>query len=247
LLLRAGGWSQRLSDWDISYRSVANAGVTGGTAVAIDVIRAFTTAAWAFELGAERFVLVQGIDEALALKERLPGSLAMKDGEPLPGFDLTNSPAHMQRRADIAGKTIVQRTTHGTQGAVAARGAAALYCAAFVNAAATALALRNAGPGQITFIVTGDDGQAEEDLACAQYIAALLGDPSADPAPYLHRAASSGAASGIARRVREGKLGVDAADVGMTLEVNRFDFVMRARVEDGLLVLQREQAGHQPL
>jgi 2-phosphosulfolactate phosphatase len=236
-----------MAAWQISYHGIKDAGVTSGTAVVIDVIRAFTTAAWAFDLGAERIVLVQGIEEALSLKARLPGSLAMKDDEPLPGFDLTNSPAQMQRRTDVAGKIIVQRTNHGTQGAVAARAAGALYCSSFVCAAATARALLDAGPGPVAFIVTGDDGTAEEDLACAQYIATLLQEPSTDPAPYLQRAASSGSARGVALRAQEGKLGADVADVGMTLEVNRFDFAMRARVENGLLVLRRQQAGHQPL
>src|SRR5215213_7695499 len=83
LLLCPRHWSHRLSDWQVSYHGIADAGVTGGTSVVIDVIRAFTTAAWAFELGAERIVLVQGIEEALELKGRLPGSLAMKDDEPL--------------------------------------------------------------------------------------------------------------------------------------------------------------------
>jgi 2-phosphosulfolactate phosphatase len=232
-----------MSEWDVSYHGITDAGVKGGTAVVIDVIRAFTTAAWAFELGCERIVLVHGLEEALELKAKLPGSLALKDGEPAPGFDLTNSPIHMKQREDIAGRTIVQRTTHGTVGAVAARGAGALYCASFVCAGATARALRNAGPGRVAFIVTGEDGQAEEDAACAQYIAALLEDPDADAAPYLHHAANSYTATEIvAKRVEQGLLGVDPADISMTLEVNRFEFVMRAREENGLLVLRRESA-----
>jgi len=43
----------------------------------------------------------------------------------------------------------------------------------------------------------------------------------------------------VAQRAKNGALGADAADVGMTLEVNRFDFAMRARDEDGFLVLRR--------
>src|SRR3954469_16091461 len=95
-------YAPSMSDWQISYDGVTNPDVVGATAVVIDVIRAFTTAAWAFELGAERIVLVKGLDEALELKARLPGSLAMKDGEPAPGFELSNSPAQMQRRTDMA-------------------------------------------------------------------------------------------------------------------------------------------------
>ena len=70
--------------------------LTGRAVVVIDVLRAFTTAAWAFELGVERIVLTDDLDEALRLKAHLPKALAMKDGEPEPGFDLTNSPAQLR-------------------------------------------------------------------------------------------------------------------------------------------------------
>jgi 2-phosphosulfolactate phosphatase len=216
--------------------------VIGATAVVIDVIRAFTTAAWAFELGAERIVLVKGLDEALELKARLPGSLAMKDGEPAPGFELTNSPAQMQQRSDIAGRTLVQRTTHGTQGAVAARAADVMYCASFVCAAATARAIRDAGSSRVVFVATDLDPAAQEDLACAGYMAALLSDPAADAQPYLQIAAASASATRITQSARDGSTAADVADVGMTLEVNRFDFAMRATDEDGLLVLRKVPA-----
>ena len=228
-----------MSDWQVSYHGVVNPDVIGATAVVIDVIRAFTTAAWAFELGAERIVLVKDIDEALELKARLPGSLAMKDGETAPGFELTNSPAQMQRRTDLAGRTLVQRTTHGTQGAVAARAADAMYCSSFVCAAATARAIRNAGIGRVAFVATDLDPSAQEDLACAGYMAALLNDPSADPQPYLRIAAASTTATRITQSAKDGSEAADVADVGMALEVNRFDFAMRAQDEDGLLVLRR--------
>jgi 2-phosphosulfolactate phosphatase len=228
-----------MSEWQVSYDDVNEPRVTGATAVVIDVIRAFTTAAWAFELGVERLVLVKGIDEALELKARLPDSLAMKDGEPMPGFELTNSPAQMQRRTDMAGRTLVQRTTHGTQGAVAARSADSLYCASFVCAAATMRAIRASGHGRVAFVATDLDPSAQEDLACAGYMAVLLDDPSADPQPYLQIAAASSTATRITQLAKDGSTAADVDDVAMTLEVNRFDFAMRATDEDGLLVLRR--------
>ena len=45
-----------------------DAEVEGGTAVVVDVMRAFTTASWAFELGVERIVLAESLDEALRYK-----------------------------------------------------------------------------------------------------------------------------------------------------------------------------------
>jgi hypothetical protein len=46
-----------------------------GIVVVIDVIRAFTVAAYAFAGGAQRLWLVRTVEEALALREREPGAL----------------------------------------------------------------------------------------------------------------------------------------------------------------------------
>ncbi len=61
-------------------------------AVVVDVMRAYTVAAWAFARGAERVVLAESLEDALALKARHPGWVTLKDGSPAPGFDLVNSP-----------------------------------------------------------------------------------------------------------------------------------------------------------
>ena len=44
-----------------------------GAVVVVDVIRAFTTAAYAFGAGAEAIYLVAGVDEALQFKAAHPG------------------------------------------------------------------------------------------------------------------------------------------------------------------------------
>jgi 2-phosphosulfolactate phosphatase len=223
-----------------TFVSINTCPVAPDVAVVIDVLRAFTTAAWAFELGVERIVMTDDLNEALRIKARLPGALAMKDGEPEPGFDLTNSPAQLQRRTGLAGKTIVQRTTHGTIGAVAARNARQLYCSAFTSAAATAAAIQRDGGQDVCFVVTGDDGKADEDLACAQYIAALLEQPETDARPYLDRVGSSRAASRIRRQLSEGARGFDPGDVALCSEADRFSFTMRAAEEEGLLILRAQ-------
>jgi len=121
---------------------------------------------------------------------------------------------------------------------VAARAAETLYCAAFVNAAATAAALRSSGDERVYYVVTGSGGTAEEDRACAEYIAALVEDPQTLAAPYLRRAAESEAAQTMRRRVENGTPGVHARDMEACLEVDRFGFVMRACMEAGLLTLR---------
>ncbi|MFK0190462.1 2-phosphosulfolactate phosphatase [Kitasatospora sp. NPDC090308] len=205
---------------------------TPPVAVVIDVMRAFTTAAWAFAQGAERIVLAESLDGALELKARHPGWIALKDGPPAPGFDAVNSPGRI-RGTDLTGRTVVQKTTAGTVGALAVRGAELVLCASFVVAGATARALH--GRPEVTFVVTGEDGRAEEDLACARYIAHRATGATPDPAPYLRRAAESTAAAELAQGVREG---VHPDDVRLCLEPDRFPFAMAAAPEQGLMVLR---------
>ncbi|MFG2820061.1 2-phosphosulfolactate phosphatase [Kitasatospora sp. NPDC048365] len=211
-------------------------------AVVVDVMRAYTVAAWAFARGAERIVLAESLDDARALKERHPDWVALKDGPPAPGFDAVNSPA-LLRTVDLRGRTVVQKTTAGTVGALAVREARLVLCASFVVAGATAELLRERGCGDVTFVVTGEDGRAEEDLACAQYIAALAAAgrrPEAavdgpDAAGFLRRAAGSRAAAELAQGVREG---AHPDDVALCLELDRFPFALVASQEDGLTVLR---------
>ncbi len=213
---------------------------TPPVAVVIDVMRAFTTAAWAFAQGAERIVLAGSLDEALELKARHPGWVALKDGAPASGFDAVNSPGRI-RGTDLAGRTVVQKTTAGTVGALAVRGADLVLCASFVVAGATARALH--GRPDVTFVVTGEDGRAEEDLACARYIVRRAAGRTPDPAPYLRRAADSTAAAELAGGVREG---VHEDDVRLCLELDRFPFAMAAAPEDGLIVLRPYGKGAGP-
>ncbi|KOU33262.1 2-phosphosulfolactate phosphatase [Streptomyces sp. WM6373] len=203
-------------------------------AVVVDVMRAFTVAAWAFAQGAEKIVLAESLEEALALKARHPDWVALKDGPPAPGFDLVNSPG-LLRSVDLGGRTVVQKTTAGTVGALAVKEASLVLCAGFVVAEATARLLRTRGADCVTFVVTGEAGRAEEDLACAQYIARRTTEAGTDAAEFLHRAARSRAAAELAEGVRQG---VHPDDVALCLEVDRFPFAMVATSEGPLMVLR---------
>ncbi|MET8059167.1 2-phosphosulfolactate phosphatase [Streptomyces microflavus] len=203
-------------------------------AVVVDVMRAFTVAAWAFARGAEKIVLAESLDDALALTTRHPEWVALKDGPPAPGFALVNSPG-LLRSADLGGRTVVQKTTAGTVGALAVKDASLVLCAGFVVAEATAQLLRARGSESVTFVVTGEDGRADEDLACAQYIAGRATGAGTDAVGFLRRAAASRAATELAEGVRQG---VHPDDIALCLEVDRFPFAMVAALEDSLMVLR---------
>ena len=87
----------------------------------VDVFRAFTTAAFCVAAGAREIVLVNDHEQALAMRRADPELFLSGeiDGRPIPGFDVGNSPSAIER-LDLAGRRVVQRTSSGTQGVVAA-------------------------------------------------------------------------------------------------------------------------------
>lgn len=223
-----------MTGMDTRFLGIAELAEPPSVAVVVDVMRAFTVAAWAFAQGAEKIVLAGSLDEALALKARHPGWVALKDGPPAPGFDAVNSPG-LLRSVDLGGRTVVQKTTAGTVGALAVKEAPLVLCAGFVVAEATARLLRTRGSDSVTFVVTGEDGRADEDLACAQYIARRVTEPETDAGEFLRRAAGSRAAAELAEGVRQG---VHPDDVALCLEADRFPFAMVASLEGPLMVLR---------
>lgn len=202
-----------------------------GVVVVIDVVRAFTTAAFAFAAGAQRVILAGTVEQALALRERYPGSLVMGEvgGLPVPGFDLWNSPAQFQG-LDLTGRTLIQRTTAGTQGVVLATQAERLLTASFVVAGATARVLAALRPAEVAFIVTGvreeNPGSGSEDVACAEYLSALLNGEQPDPADYLKWLATRG--TRIEGAIEE-QINQFMDDLKLCAAVDRFDFVMEVR------------------
>lgn len=222
---------------DVSFVSIEQAPKIDGTAVVVDVLRAYSTAACAFERGADRIVLCAEVDEALEVKAAIAGALACKDGLAHPGFELSNSPAQMLR-LDMTGRTIVQRTQAGTVGARAAHRASLLLCCGFVNATATASRLRRLREDCVSFVISGAGGTAEEDLACAELIAARIEDPGVAADPFINRAHASDAADKLRRLAGPDHPGVDADDVPLCLQVDRMDFSMEARAELGRLTLR---------
>ncbi|MFE5909555.1 2-phosphosulfolactate phosphatase [Streptomyces wedmorensis] len=219
---------------EASFLGIPELVETPSVAVVVDVMRAFTVAAWAFAQGAEKIVLAESLDDALALKARHPDWVALKDGPPAPGFDAVNSPG-MLRSVDLTDRTVVQKTTAGTVGALAVKEASLILCAGFVVAEATARLLQTRACDRVTFVVTGEDGRADEDLACAQYIAHRATERDADASAFLHRAAHSRAAAELSNGVRQG---VHPDDIALCLELDRFPFAMVAAAEDSLMVLR---------
>jgi 2-phosphosulfolactate phosphatase len=198
-----------------------------GAVVVIDVLRSFTTAAYAFAAGAGRIVLVNALPAVDVVKARFPDAVtvgAYGGGAPIPGFDLPNSPPAV-RQHDVAGRTIILHTAGGVRGLVAARRASVLMAGSLVCARATARYLAALAPPVVTLLVTGiwTDRNGDEDHACGDLIAALLRGEEPPAAPYESRVRESD----FGRRFVAGdNPALPLADLEASAQVDRFDFAM---------------------
>jgi 2-phosphosulfolactate phosphatase len=220
---------------------VAGAAGARGIALVIDVFRAFTVAPYACAAGASRVIPVAAVEDALALRQRLPDALLVgeRHARRLPGFDAGNSPTEILA-LDLAGRPVVHTTHAGTQGLVAATGAREVLAASLVNVSALARYVRTRAAGDVTIVRMGHEARERctEDDICAEVLLDLL----------------AGRAPPTTAQVRERLRDAPAAqkffdpacdwapqgDFDRCTEVDRFDFVLRLRrAPDGLRDLER--------
>lgn len=201
-----------------------------GHAVIVDVFRAFTTAAFCIAAGAREIVLVADHEQALAMKHDDPSLFLTGEirGRPIAGFDIGNSPSAIER-LDLSGRRVVQRTSAGTQGVTAAARARGIVLGSFVIAEATVRYLRRSAD-EITVVAMGHGAveTADEDEACAGYVAARLADAPTDVSAMvasLWKDEDPNWPDWFPRR-----------DAELACEVDRFDFALPVTREDGLLV-----------
>jgi 2-phosphosulfolactate phosphatase len=210
-----------------------------GVVIVIDVIRAFTNAAYAFSRGAKEIYPVSTVEEALNFKSQMSNILACGEvgGIPPEGFDFGNSPTQTNT-LDLNGCIIVQRTGAGTQGIVRSVNADILLAASLVVASATVKYIQELGADSVTFVITGqfgDDGRGDEDLACAEYLEELLRGQQQDPAPYLDRVYRSRDAL---FHLDENFPAFPKSDLAHCIHIDAFDFAMPVTKENGRHVIR---------
>lgn len=221
-------------------QGLAGAPAATGTVVVVDVLRAFTTAAFAFARGARAIQLVETPEEAFALRRAEPELLLVGEveGRPIPGFDYGNSPEAIDA-APLAGRTLVLRSSSGTRGVVRSEHATRIYLGSFVVAGATVRALRAAG-GDVSLLAMGwaGDGHGDEDDACADLLEARFFGRPHDLATCLAKARASRAARNGFDPAQEW---ITPGDVERALQVDRFDFAMRVERAHDRLVARAER------
>jgi 2-phosphosulfolactate phosphatase len=217
-----------------NYTTLETCHTATGIVLVIDVLRAFSTAAYAFSRGAKEICLVSGVDEALELKEQTPNSKVMGEvgGLPPEGFDFGNSPTRILEQ-DLTGITLIQRTGAGTQGAVRSKNADIMLAVSFVVAKATMEYVLRLKPDEITFVITGGADNAE-DLACAEFMQKQFLGQAVDKYDYIHRVISSR----DALQHMDDHPQFPKSDLDYCTRINAFDFAMPITRKENLLILQ---------
>lgn len=213
-----------------------------GAVAIIDVLRAFTTAAAVLANGASRIIMVGDVTEAMKLRDAGLGQVCIGEvgGRAPPGFDFGNSPFEVSD-TDFAGKAVIQRTSAGTQGIVAAaRHAQVLYAASLVTATATARALLSHRADRIALVAMGSEGVArsDEDELCALHLRNLLEGRPGNPAAVREVILAGG---DVLRFHDPSRPYLNRHDLEIALDVDRYDFAIRVTMENGLPVARREQ------
>lgn len=209
------------------------------TVIVIDVLRAFTTSAFAFFQGANEIAIVSTVDDAFRLKARFPHALIMGEerGHPVEGFDFGNSPSLLLGQ-DLTGKLLIQRTSTGTQGVVRSR-ARNVIATGLCTVSATVGLVRRLDPKSITLVQIGvlSDGRGDEDVACADLIEALLDGGLINLDEIRERVRDSHSGRYF---TDPDHLAFPSADLVASLDIDRFDFAMMVHESDGVLLLSKE-------
>jgi 2-phosphosulfolactate phosphatase len=217
-----------------NYATLETCHTASGVVLIIDVLRAFSTAAYALSRGAKEIRLVSAVEEAQALKKQIPNSKVMGEVNGLPpeGFDFGNSPTRILEQ-DLTGVILIQRTGAGTQGAVRSVNAEVMLATSFVVARATRDYVLQLNPVEVTFVITGGADNAE-DLACAEFLEKQFTGQRADAGEYISRVvASQDAFQHMADHPQFPK-----SDLNYCTRIDTFDFAMSITRKDSQLVMQ---------
>jgi 2-phosphosulfolactate phosphatase len=157
-------------------------------------------------------------------------------------FDFGNSPFEVAG-VDFKGATVLQRTSAGTQGIVAAAGRAErLFAASLVTVSATARLIAAAGPGRVSLVAMGDNGlkRTDEDELCALHLRNRIEGRPGNPEAVRRLILAGGDA---ARFYDPARPHLHPEDVEIALDIDRFDFAIGVRIEDGRPVGRMERPG----
>ncbi len=210
-----------------------------GLTVIIDVFRAFSTACYVFNFGAEKIIPVGDIEISYRIKNENPGFILLgeRNEQKPPGFDFGNSPFQLIKKR-LTGKTIVHTTSSGTQGIANATNAGEIITGSFVNAGAIVRYIRQQQPQNVSLVCMGYacEYPTDEDTLCAEYIKNELENV---PNNFQGMVEKIRTGSGARFFDPEKQDWSPQKDFDLCLNLNRFNFVLKVEKENSQNYLRR--------
>ena len=210
-----------------------------GLTVIIDVFRAFSTACYAFDIGAEKIIPVGDIEISYQLKSKNPEFLLMGErNERKPkDFDFGNSPSQLKTEK-IKGKTIVHNTSSGTQGIINATNAKEILTGSFVNAGAIVRYIRKKQPSLVSLVCMGYacEYSTDEDTLCAEFIKNEL---EGFPNNFENMVKIIRDGSGARFFDPDKQEWSPKIDFELCLNLNQFNFVLKVEKQNSLNILRK--------
>lgn len=204
-----------------------NADQITGFTIVVDVFRAFSVAYYIYANRPEKYILVDSIDEAFALKALIPNAILIgeRQGVKIDGFDFGNSPTEIIDQ-DFTGRTVIHTTTAGTKGVLAQKSENEVVVGSFVNAEALVDSIHAKRLKTVNIYCTAPQGIPfeEEDYLCADYLKAVLLGEAIDFLQVVEKLKV-----GIERRFSENGFG-PYSDFEYCMQLNRFNTILKRKI-----------------
>lgn len=209
-----------------------------GVVVMVDVFQAYTVACHVLAKGAARLLAADSLEKARELCRDTDAVLIGEAGGVIAeGAEFANSPTALVD-VDFAGKTVVMATDAGTRALFASPLAEDILACGFVNAQAVIDSVRDREPEMVTMVAVGTNGdmRAQEDMMCAMYVKNELEEY---PNSFDTLKTFLAQVDSAEKFFDETRTDVPESDYGMCMELDRFDFAVRAvRQEEGVMLLE---------
>lgn len=217
--------------------SYKTAHLAEGLTVVIDVLRAFTTCCFVFKNGAKTIIPVSDVDMAYKLIKDNPYciSIGERRGLKLPGFNYGNSPAEIEN-VDLKDKTVILTTSAGTQGLVNTTNADTVITGAFVNAHAVTSYIIKQKPKVVSFVVTDNKYEDNEDFMYVSYIRSCLKGKPLNFDRIKKHLINHPTAEGF---LKKPMTKYSQKDFHLSFDLNRFDFVIEAKKKNNQVYLEK--------
>ncbi|MCK4915026.1 MAG: 2-phosphosulfolactate phosphatase [Candidatus Eisenbacteria sp.] len=153
---------------------LSEAEAKGKTVVVVDVLRASSTIVQACVSGVERIIPVATVEEAAKLLATLERKKTLLGGEregiPIEGFDLGNSPLEYTSKV-VTGKTLIFTTSNGTLAIARSASAREIVLGCFLNLSAVVTHVISSRAKKVAVLCAGDLGRLSlEDFVCGGHV-----------------------------------------------------------------------------